>query len=39
MATVATAQHMVVEMTDSNSQVMKLEDLKQITFNGTTVNI
>lgn len=39
MATVATAQHMVVEMTDSNSQVMKLEDLKQITFDGTTVNI
>jgi hypothetical protein len=26
-------------MTDSNSQVMKLEDLKQITFDGTTVNI
>ena len=39
MATVATAQHMVVEMTDSNSQMMKLEDLKQITFDGTTVNI
>ena len=39
IAGTATAQHMVVEMTDSNSQVMKLEDLKQITFNGTTVNI
>ena len=39
MATVATAQHMVVEMTDSNNQVVKLENLKQITFNGTTVNI
>ncbi|MBQ5627596.1 MAG: T9SS type A sorting domain-containing protein [Bacteroidaceae bacterium] len=39
MATVATAQHMVVEMTDSNNQVVKLESLRQITFNGTTVNI
>lgn len=39
IAGTATAQHMVVEMTDSNSQVMKLEDLKQITFDGTTVNI
>lgn len=39
MATVATAQHMVVEMTDSNNQVVKLENLRQITFNGTTVNI
>ena len=39
MATVATAQHMVVEMTDSNSQVVKFESLRQITFNGTTVNI
>lgn len=39
IAGTATAQHMVVEMTDSNSQVMKLENLKQITFHGTTVNI
>lgn len=39
MATVATAQHMVVEITDSNNQVVKLESLRQITFNGTTVNI
>lgn len=39
MTTVATAQHMVVEMTDSNNQVVKLESLRQITFNGTTVNI
>lgn len=39
MATVATAQHMVVEMTDSNNQVVKLESLRQITFNGTTVDI
>lgn len=39
MATVATAQHMVVEMTDSNNQVVKFESLRQITFNGTTVNI
>lgn len=39
MTTVATAQHMVVEMTDSNNQVVKLESLRQITFNGTTINI
>ncbi len=39
MATFATAQHMVVEMTDSNNQVVKLENLRQITFDGTTVNI
>ena len=39
MTTAATAQHMVVEMTDSNNQVVKLESLRQITFNGTTVNI
>ena len=39
MATVATAQHMVVEMTDSNNQVVKLESLQQITFDGTIVNI
>ena len=39
MTTAATAQHMVVEMADSNSRVVQLENLKQITFNGTTVNI
>lgn len=39
IAGTATAQHMVVEMTDSNNQVVKLESLRQITFNGTTVNI
>lgn len=39
MTTAATAQHMVVEMADSNNQVVKLESLRQITFNGTTVNI
>ena len=39
MATVATAQHMVVEITDSNNQVVKLESLRQITFDGTIVNI
>ena len=39
IAVTATAQHMVVEMTDSNNQVVKLESLRQITFNGTTVNI
>ena len=39
MTTAATAQHMVVEMTDSNSRVVQLENLKQITFDGITVNI
>ena len=34
----ATAQHMVVE-TASGNEVFTLENLKQITFNGTTVNI
>ena len=39
MTTAATAQHMVVEMADSNSRVVQLENLKQITFDGTTVTI
>ena len=39
VAGTATAQHMVVEKTDSSNEVVKLENLKQITFNGTTVNI
>ena len=39
MTTAATAQHMVVEMADSNSRVIQLENLKQITFDGITVNI
>jgi hypothetical protein len=39
MSTAATAQHMVVEMADSNSRVVQLENLKQITFDGITVNI
>ena len=39
MTTASTAQHMVVEMADSNSRVVQLENLKQITFDGTTVNI
>ena len=39
MTTAATAQHMVVEMADSNSRVVQLENLKQITFDGITVNI
>ena len=38
IAGTATAQHMVVE-TASGNEVFTLENLKQITFNGTTVNI
>ena len=38
IAGTATAQHMVVETADGN-EVFTLENLKQITFNGTTVNI
>lgn len=38
LATAATAQHMVVE-TASGNEVFTLENLKQITFDGTTVNI
>ena len=38
MAGTATAQHMVVETAGGN-EVFTLENLKQITFNGTTVNI
>lgn len=39
MATVATAQHMVVETAGHEDKVFTLENLKQITFSGTTVNI
>ena len=39
IAGTATAQHMVVETTRQEDQVITLEDLKQITFDGTTVNI
>ena len=39
MTTAATAQHMVVEMAESNSRVVQLENLEQITFDGITVNI
>ena len=39
IAGTATAQHMVVETTRQEDQVITLEDLKQITFSGTTVNI
>ena len=38
MAGAATAQHMVVE-TASGNEVFTLENFKQITFDGTTVNI
>lgn len=38
MTTAATAQHMVVETAEGN-EVFTLDNLKQITFNGTTVNI
>ncbi len=38
IAGTATAQHMVVE-TASGNEVFTLENLKQITFSGTTVNI
>ena len=38
IAGTATAQHMVVETAGGN-EVFTLENLKQITFNGTTVNI
>ena len=35
----ATAQHMVVEKSGAENEVITLGALKQITFNGTTVNI
>ena len=34
----ATAQHIVVEKNDNSNEVILFENLKQITFNGTTVN-
>ena len=39
IAGTATAQHLAVEKTGSVNEIIRLEDLKQITFNGTTVNI
>ena len=35
----ATAQHMVLESDGYDNKVFALENLKQITFNGTTINI
>ncbi|MBO5865030.1 MAG: T9SS type A sorting domain-containing protein [Bacteroidaceae bacterium] len=37
-AGIASAQHIVVEKKDSNNEAFLFENLKQITFNGTTVN-
>ena len=39
MAGTATAQHMVVETAGHEDKVFTLENLKQVTFSGTTVNI
>lgn len=39
LANAATAQHMVVEKNGHESEVITLDNLEQITFNGTTVNI
>ena len=39
LATAATAQHIVVKTVESEDKVFTLEHLKQITFDGTTVNI
>lgn len=39
MAGTATAQHMVVETAGHEDKVFTLENLKQITFDGITVNI
>ena len=39
MAGTATAQHMVVEKIGAENEIISLSTLKQMTFNGTTVNI
>ena len=39
LATAATAQHIVVKTVEGEDKVFTLEHLKQITFDGTTVNI
>ena len=35
----AAAQHMLIEKSGSNNEIISIEDLKQITFSGTTVNV
>ena len=35
----AAAQHMLIEKSGSNNEIVSLEKLKQITFSGTTVNV
>ena len=35
----ASAQHLVVDKTGGDNEIMQIADLKQITFDGTTVNI
>ena len=35
----AAAQHMLIEKSGSNNEIVSLENLKQITFSGTTVNV
>ena len=39
IAGTATAQHIVVEKNDNSNEVILFENLKQITFNGKSVNI
>ena len=39
IAGTATAQHMVVEKAGSGNEIIALDNLRQITFDGTTVNI
>ena len=39
LATAATAQHIVVKTVEGEDKIFTLEHLKQITFDGTTVNI
>ena len=39
IAVTATAQHLVVEKTGFENEIIALDNLKQITFDGTTVNI
>ena len=38
-ASIASAQHIVVEKKDNSNEVILFENLKQITFNGKSVNI
>ena len=39
LATTAAAQHLVVEKTGTDNEIVTLDNLKQITFDGITVNI